>query len=290
MTATLLDGKAVAKEIRDELEARVANVVQRLGRPPALAIVLVGDDPASEVYVRNKLKTAEDAGMGVHLERLPGSSSLAAVLAVVDRINKDPNYDGILVQSPLPKTLGADAEQRVFDAIDPGKDVDGFSPISAGRVSQNREGFAPCTPAGVIELLVRTKTPVEGKHAVVIGRSDIVGKPMAALLAAQERHGDDLSFADTRPAGNGTNCRYPRRSDRAARIRYAGFREARRRRHRRGHQFRHLGRGSEANLRALPRTLAGFSKTRLRARRRRTPRRSGDGRRPDARAGRSRDR
>src|SRR5688572_3952679 len=182
VTATLLDGKAVAKDIRDELAARVTNVLQRLGRPPALAIVLVGDDPASEVYVRNKLKTAEDAGLGVKLERLPSSTSLSAVLGVVDRLNKDSNYDGILVQSPLPKALGADAEQRVFDTIDPGKDVDGFSPVSAGRVSQNREGFAPCTPAGVIELLVRTKTPIEGKHAVVIGRSDIVGKPMAALL------------------------------------------------------------------------------------------------------------
>ena len=182
MTAALLDGKAVAKEIRDELAARVTNVVQRLGRPPALAIVLVGDDPASEVYVRNKLKTAEDAGMGVNLDRLPSSTPLSGLLGVVDRLNKDPKYDGILVQSPLPKSLGADAEQRVFDMIDPGKDVDGFSPISAGRVSQNREGFAPCTPAGVIELLVRTKTPIEGKHAVVIGRSDIVGKPMAALL------------------------------------------------------------------------------------------------------------
>jgi methylenetetrahydrofolate dehydrogenase (NADP+) / methenyltetrahydrofolate cyclohydrolase len=182
VSATLLDGKAVAQQIRNELTTRVANVQERLGRPPALAIVLVGDDPASEVYVRNKLKTAEDAGLGVHLERLAGSSPLAAVLAAVDRFNKDPNYDGILVQSPLPKALGAEAEQRVFDAIDPGKDVDGFNPISAGRVLQNREGFAPCTPAGVIELLVRTKTPMEGKHAVVIGRSDIVGKPMAALL------------------------------------------------------------------------------------------------------------
>jgi methylenetetrahydrofolate dehydrogenase (NADP+)/methenyltetrahydrofolate cyclohydrolase len=182
VTATLLDGKAVAQQIRDELGARVAEVEAKLGRPPALAILLVGDDPASEVYVHNKLKTAEDAGMGVHLERLPGSSTLATVLAVVDKYNKDANYDGILVQSPLPKGLGPDAEKRVFDAIDPGKDVDGFSPISAGLVSQNREGFAPCTPAGVIELLVRTKTPIEGKHAVVIGRSDIVGKPMAALL------------------------------------------------------------------------------------------------------------
>jgi len=182
VTATLLDGKAVAQQIRAELGARVANVIATLGRPPALAIVLVGDDPASEVYVRNKLKTAEEAGMGVHLERLPGNSSLAALLGVVDRFNKDSKFDGILVQSPLPKALGSSAEQKIFDAIDPGKDVDGFSPISAGRVVQNREGFAPCTPAGVIELLVRTKTPIEGRHAVVIGRSDIVGKPMAALL------------------------------------------------------------------------------------------------------------
>jgi methylenetetrahydrofolate dehydrogenase (NADP+)/methenyltetrahydrofolate cyclohydrolase len=182
VTATILDGKAVAKQIRDELTARVANVKKKLGRPPALAILLVGDDPASEVYVRNKLKTAEDAGMGVQLERLPSSTSLPDVLGVVERYNKSEKFDGILVQSPLPKSLGADAEQRVFDTIDPAKDVDGFSPISAGRVVQNREGFAPCTPAGVIELLVRSKIAIEGKHAVVIGRSDIVGKPMAALL------------------------------------------------------------------------------------------------------------
>jgi methylenetetrahydrofolate dehydrogenase (NADP+)/methenyltetrahydrofolate cyclohydrolase len=185
VTATLLDGKAVAERIRDELAARVAQVQSKLGRPPALAIVLVGDDPASQIYVRNKLKTAEDTGMGVHLERLPSSTSLSALLGIVEKLNQNPRFDGILVQSPLPKALGADAEQRVFDTIDPGKDVDGFSPISAGRVVQNRDGFAPCTPAGVIELLVRTGTPIEGKHAVVIGRSDIVGKPMAALLLHQ---------------------------------------------------------------------------------------------------------
>jgi methylenetetrahydrofolate dehydrogenase (NADP+)/methenyltetrahydrofolate cyclohydrolase len=182
VTATLLDGKAVAERIRDELAARIAQVQSKLGRPPALAIVLVGDDPASQIYVRNKLKTAEDTGMGVHLERLPSSTSLGALLGIVEKLNQNPRFDGILVQSPLPKALGADAEQRVFDTIDPDKDVDGFSPISAGRVVQNRDGFAPCTPAGVIELLVRTGTPIEGKHAVVIGRSDIVGKPMAALL------------------------------------------------------------------------------------------------------------
>jgi methylenetetrahydrofolate dehydrogenase (NADP+)/methenyltetrahydrofolate cyclohydrolase len=182
VTATLLDGKAVAQQIRDELNVRVAHVKKKLGRPPALAIILVGDDPASEVYVRNKLKTAEDGGMGVHLERLPSATTLAAVLSTVERFNHDSRFDGILVQSPLPKSLGVNAQQQVFDTIDPNKDVDGFSPISAGRVVQNREGFAPCTPAGVIELLVRAKIETEGKHAVVIGRSDIVGKPMAALL------------------------------------------------------------------------------------------------------------
>ena len=120
--------------------------------------------------------------MSVRHERLPATATLAATLEIVRRFNADPGVDGILVQSPLPKAMGADAEQQVFDAIDPDKDVDGFSPISAGRLLQNRDGFAPCTPAGVIELLVRRKIPIEGKHAVVIGRSDIVGKPMAALL------------------------------------------------------------------------------------------------------------
>jgi methylenetetrahydrofolate dehydrogenase (NADP+)/methenyltetrahydrofolate cyclohydrolase len=182
VTATLLDGKSVAEEIRNELTARVERVKKKLGRPPALSIVLVGDDPASQVYVRSKLKTAEETGMNVRHERLPATATLAETLAIVRRFNADPTVDGILVQSPLPKAMGADAEQQVFDAIDPDKDVDGFSPISAGRLLQNRDGFAPCTPAGVIELLVRRKIPIEGKHAVVIGRSDIVGKPMAALL------------------------------------------------------------------------------------------------------------
>ncbi len=182
MTARILDGKAVAQQIRDELKDRVAKVRERLGRPPALAIVLVGDDPASHVYVRNKLKTAEESGLGIQHERLPATATLAETLAVVKRFNTDDTVDGILVQSPLPKGMGPDAEQRVFDAIDPNKDVDGFSPLSAGLLVQNRDGFAPCTPSGVIELLERCKIPIAGQHAVVIGRSDIVGKPMASLL------------------------------------------------------------------------------------------------------------
>jgi methylenetetrahydrofolate dehydrogenase (NADP+) / methenyltetrahydrofolate cyclohydrolase len=182
VTAKILDGKAVAQQIRDELKDRVARVRERIGRPPALAIVLVGDDPASQVYVRSKLKTAEESGLGIEHERLPATATLAETLAVVKRFNADPNIDGILVQSPLPKAMGPDAEQRVFDAIDPSKDVDGFSPLSAGLLSQNRDAFAPCTPAGVIELLERSKIPIAGQSAVIIGRSDIVGKPMAALL------------------------------------------------------------------------------------------------------------
>ena len=182
MTARILDGKAVAQQIRNELAARIEAVKARLGRPPALKLVLVGDDPASQVYVRSKLKTAEDEGMAVTLEHLPASATLKETLAVVQRCNADPNVDGILVQSPLPKAMGPNAEREVFDTIDPEKDVDGFSPLSAGRLVQNRDGFAPCTPAGVIELLVRENISMEGQHAVVIGRSDIVGKPMAMLL------------------------------------------------------------------------------------------------------------
>ncbi|HMB72182.1 MAG TPA: bifunctional 5,10-methylenetetrahydrofolate dehydrogenase/5,10-methenyltetrahydrofolate cyclohydrolase, partial [Gammaproteobacteria bacterium] len=182
MTATIIDGKAIAASIRNELTGRIDSVRSALGRPPGLVILLVGDDPASEVYVRSKLKTGEEAGMRVHLETLPAAASLEDVLGLVERYNNDSAFDGILVQSPLPPALGRAAEKKVFDAIDPGKDVDGFSPISAGLVSQNREGFAPCTPAGVIEMLERSNIEIAGKHAVVVGRSDIVGKPMAMLL------------------------------------------------------------------------------------------------------------
>jgi methylenetetrahydrofolate dehydrogenase (NADP+)/methenyltetrahydrofolate cyclohydrolase len=182
VAARIIDGKAIAQSIREELVPRVEKVRGALGRPPGLVILLVGDDPASHVYVRNKLKTAEDSGMTVKLEPLPETALLDDVLAVVARYNEDQDFDGILVQSPLPDSLGPDAEQRVFDTVDPRKDVDGFSPVSAGLVSQNRAGFAPCTPAGVIEMLDRSGIEIEGKKAVVIGRSDIVGKPMALLL------------------------------------------------------------------------------------------------------------
>jgi methylenetetrahydrofolate dehydrogenase (NADP+)/methenyltetrahydrofolate cyclohydrolase len=182
MAARVLDGTAVAARIRAEVGPAVAAFTARAGRPPGLGIVLVGDDPASAIYVRNKLKSAGDAGLRTDLERLPATTTLAEVLAVVDRLNRSEAHDGILVQSPLPAAMGEDAEQRVFDAIRPDKDVDGLHPVNVGYLVQNRASLVSCTPAGVIELLDRSDVTMAGARAVVIGRSDIVGKPMALLL------------------------------------------------------------------------------------------------------------
>jgi len=168
--------------MQEEMKPLVASFTGRHGRPPGLGIVLVGHDPASEVYVRNKVKAGTEAGFRVDLERLPESASLADVLARVDRLNRSDAHDGILVQSPLPKALGKGAEQRVFDTIAAEKDVDGFSAESAGLLVQNRPQLVACTPAGIIELLEREGIQIAGRRAVVIGRSDIVGKPMAMLL------------------------------------------------------------------------------------------------------------
>jgi methylenetetrahydrofolate dehydrogenase (NADP+)/methenyltetrahydrofolate cyclohydrolase len=178
----ILDGNAAARQIRDELGPRIAAFRGRTGRPPGLGIVLVGDDPASEIYVKHKVKDGTDAGMFVDLVRRPARASLDETLAVVRELNASPRHDGIIVQSPLPKAMGADAELTVFETIDPAKDVDGFSPINVGRLVQNRAVLRSCTPAGVIELLDRSGIEIAGRHAVVIGRSDIVGKPMALML------------------------------------------------------------------------------------------------------------
>jgi methylenetetrahydrofolate dehydrogenase (NADP+) / methenyltetrahydrofolate cyclohydrolase len=158
----------------------------RAGRPPGLGIVLVGDNPASEVYVRNKVKAGTDAGLWVDLQRLPATASLDDLLALVHRLNASAAHDGILVQSPLPAGMGKGASQRVFDAIDPGKDVDGFHPVNVGKLVQGRAHLKPCTPSGVIEILDRSGIPIGGCHAVVIGRSEIVGKPMAMLLLQRD--------------------------------------------------------------------------------------------------------
>ena len=178
----LLDGTAVAQAIRDEVRPGIDLFRARAGRPPGLGIVLVGDDPASEIYVRNKLKAAAEIGFRADVNRLPASASLRELLGVVEHLNVSEEHDGILVQSPLPDAMGADAERRVFDAISAEKDVDGFHSVNVGRLVQNRATVAAGTPSGIMELLRRSHIAIAGRHAVVIGRSDIVGKPMALML------------------------------------------------------------------------------------------------------------
>ena len=182
MAAKALDGTAVAARIRAEVAPDVSAFTARAGRPPGLGIVLVGDNPASEIYVRNKIKSAGETGLHAELFRLPATASLEDVLALVQRLNDSDAHDGILVQSPLPEALGPEAERRVFDAVDSRKDVDGLHPLNVGRLVQGRAALAACTPSGIIELLERSGVAIAGARAVVIGRSDIVGKPMAMLL------------------------------------------------------------------------------------------------------------
>jgi len=160
----------------------VADFTRRAGRPPALDIVFVGDDAGSEIYVSHKERAGAEAGLKVRVHRRAADTALDEVLTLVRSLNQDHGTDGILVQSPLPATMGPDAEQRVFDLIDPRKDVDGFNPYNAGLLLQGRPVLAPCTPSGIVELLVRHDVPLAGQRAVVIGRSDIVGKPIALLL------------------------------------------------------------------------------------------------------------
>lgn len=173
--AQILDGKRVRDEILEELKPRIAG----LARKPGLAVVLVGNDPASEVYVGSKTKTCAELGMVSEKITPPATITTEELLAIVHELNARPEIDGILVQMPLPKQVDT---QRVLDAIAPEKDVDGFHPTNVGNLSIGRPGPKPCTPSGVMELLRRYQIPVAGKHAVVVGRSDIVGKPMAMLL------------------------------------------------------------------------------------------------------------
>ena len=180
--ARRLDGTAVGEAIRESLKPRVEAFTAAACRPPGLGILLAGNDGGSEIYVRNKVKACHALGIDVDLQRLPEETNLGEVMAIVDRFNTGATRDGILVQSPLPAGMGSDAERQVFDAIDPAKDVDGFNPVNVGRLVQNRPALAPGTPSGVIALLDRSQIPIQGARAVVIGRSDIVGKPMAMLL------------------------------------------------------------------------------------------------------------
>jgi len=182
MPARLLDGIAAGQAIRAGMRPEVESFTRDAGRPPGIALVLVGNDPGSELYVGSKLKSAGETGIRADLERLPANASVDDLLRLVDRLNRSEVHDGILVQSPLPKEMGPDAERRVFDAVDPAKDVDGFHPLNVGKLVQGRRSLVACTPSGVIELLDRSGIEIAGRRAVVIGRSDIVGKPMALLL------------------------------------------------------------------------------------------------------------
>ena len=179
MSAKILDGKALAETIRAEIKEDVAKFIAETGVQPTLAVVLVGEDPASQVYVRNKELACEKAGLRSVLRRLPASTTTEELETLVAQLNGDPNVHGVLVQLPLPKHID---EKRILDLISPEKDVDAFHPENVGLISQGRPRFLPCTPYGIQQLLVRYGIETTGKRAVVVGRSDIVGKPMAHML------------------------------------------------------------------------------------------------------------
>ncbi len=189
MSAELIDGKLLAAQMREEIKAKVATLKAERGIVPGLGVVLVGDNPASKSYVTAKERALEEAGMHSVDVRLPAETTQAELLQVIDRLNKDPQVHGILVQLPLPKGLD---EAEVIRAIAPEKDVDGFTPVNVGKMLIGEPCFLPCTPHGVIQMLLRSGVETQGKHAVVIGRSNIVGKPVAHLLASK------------RPGGNAT--------------------------------------------------------------------------------------
>jgi methylenetetrahydrofolate dehydrogenase (NADP+) / methenyltetrahydrofolate cyclohydrolase len=179
MTATIIDGRRVAARVRADVARDVAALSGRTGRPPGLATILVGDDPASEVYVRGKRNASAEVGITDHHQHLPANASHANVAAVIEACNHDPDVSGILLQLPVPAGLNG---KELTSMISPDKDVDGLTYVSAGRLAQGAPGLRPCTPLGMIELLDTYSVALEGAEAVVVGRSDLVGKPMAFLL------------------------------------------------------------------------------------------------------------
>jgi methylenetetrahydrofolate dehydrogenase (NADP+) / methenyltetrahydrofolate cyclohydrolase len=197
MTARLIDGKAIAALLR----ARIATRVAALAFAPGLAVVQVGDDPASSVYVRTKDKAARTAGIEARTIRLPADTTQHELLATIDTLNRDNQVDGILVQLPLPAGLCA---QSVIEAIDPAKDVDGFHPLNVGLLTDGRPRLVPCTPAGVMLLLRETGIPIKGARALVLGRSSIVGRPMASLLLAADA---TVTVAHSRTQDLAAECR-----------------------------------------------------------------------------------
>ena len=225
MAAQILDGSALAAALRSDIGERARTVTRRLSRTPGLAVILVGDDPASKVYVRNKVRACEDVGIRSWLTQLPGSSSTEQVLAAVAGFNQDKDVDGILVQLPLP--AGVDA-QRVIEAVAAEKDVDGLQLHSAGALMAGAPGFWPCTPFGIIKMLDSIDTRMEGANAVVIGRSASVGKPMGLMLLQRDAtvtycHSKTVDLARVT-----SGRRHPDRSSRSGRHGYRRNGQARR--------------------------------------------------------------
>ena len=177
--AKIIDGKAISAAIRAEIKQETAAFVKEKGYAPGLAVVIVGEDPASQVYVRNKHRACEEVGFYSEGHELPADTDEATLLSLIDRLNHDERIHGILVQLPLPRHLDA---EKILLAIDPAKDVDAFHPLNVGRILIGKYNFLPCTPAGVMELLRRSGVTIDGKECVVVGRSNIVGKPQAVLL------------------------------------------------------------------------------------------------------------
>ena len=213
MAARIIDGKRIAAEIRQEVRQRVQRLRETTGKVPGLAVILVGDDPASATYVRSKTKACQEAGIFSRQLTPPGNVSQSDLLCIVQEMNRDPEIHGILVQLPLPKHLD---ERAVLETVDAAKDVDGFTFASIGRLVENQPLFVPCTPAGILEILDREEIAISGKRAVVVGRSEIVGKPISLLLlhrhatvtichsrtvdlAGETRHADILVAAVGRP-------------------------------------------------------------------------------------------
>lgn len=187
MPATILDGKQLAQQLRSELAEEVIEFIQNNSVVPCLAAVLVGDNPASEVYVRNKRRACEAVGIESQLHRLPGDATSDDLLKLIAKLNKDAEVHGVLIQLPLPAQID---KNRVLSAVSPNKDVDAFHPDNVGRLVQGRPRFLPCTPQGVQQLLIRAGIETAGKHVVVLGRSEIVGRPLSIMLSQHGKGGD----------------------------------------------------------------------------------------------------
>jgi methylenetetrahydrofolate dehydrogenase (NADP+)/methenyltetrahydrofolate cyclohydrolase len=185
MSATLLDGKKLALTLQEETQKETAALFERRGVRPGLAAVLVGDNPASQIYVRNKRRACEKAGLNSWLHALPAETIESELLALIASLNADPQVHGILVQLPLPPQID---ESNVIKAVAPIKDVDGFGPENLGLLTSGKPRYLPCTPAGIQQLLIRNQVAIEGAHVVVVGRSNIVGKPLALILMQKSTH------------------------------------------------------------------------------------------------------